>query len=182
MSCALNPVRQLEANESAWQQAHWYALYTASRHEKYVARQLDAGGLDNFLPLYRSTRRWSDRQKQLDLPLFPGYVFVHIAFQDRLQVQKLPGVLQFVSFNGKPAPLPEGEIELLRDGLARNAWLKPHPYLKTGRRVRVHSGVMAGFSGILIRRKEKLRVVLSIDLIKCSAAVEVDEADVEPMN
>jgi transcription antitermination factor NusG len=165
----------------AYQKPHWYAVHTVSRHEKVVARQMNGNGLDHFLPLYKSARRWKDRRKELELPLFPGYVFVRIAFQDRLQVQKLRGVLQIVSFNGKPALVPENEIEALRNGLARNAELEPHPYLKVGRRVRVRSGPMAGVDGILVRRKEKFRVVLSVDLIMQSVALEVDGADVDPV-
>jgi transcription antitermination factor NusG len=164
-----------------YQQAEWYAVYTVARHEKVVARQMSGTGLDHFLPLYKSVRRWKDRRKELELPLFPGYVFVRIAFQDRLRVQKLTGVLQIVSFSGKPAPLPENEIEALRSGLTRNAWLEPHPYLKVGRRVRVRSGPMAGVDGILVRKKDKFRLVLSVDLIQQSVALEVDGADVEPM-
>jgi transcription antitermination factor NusG len=98
----------------------------------------------------------------------------------RMQVLRLPGVVQIVSFNGKPAPLQENEIETLRAGLTRNVWVEPHPYLKVGRRVRVRSGPMAGLSGILVRRKDKFRVVLSVDLIRQAVALEVDMADVEP--
>jgi transcription antitermination factor NusG len=126
-------------------------------------------------------RRWKDRRKQIELPLFPGYIFVHIALMDRLQVLRLPGVGQFVAFGGKPAALPDAEIESLRDGLMRGLRAEPHPYLKVGRRVRVHAGPMSGLEGILIRRKEKFRVVLSIDLIQRSVAVEVDENEIEPI-
>ena len=136
--------------------------------------------IDCFLPLYKSIRRWKDRRKQLDLPLFPGYIFVHIALRDRLQVLQLPGVVQLVSFSGKPAALPDAEIEALRNGLARNLRAEPHPYLTVGRRVRVRSGSVAGLEGILVRRKQKFRVVLSIELIQRSVAIEVDEADIEP--
>ena len=136
--------------------------------------------IDCFLPLYKSIRRWKDRRKQLDLPLFPGYIFVHIALRDRLQVLQLPGVVQLVSFRGKPAALPDAEIEALRNGLARNLRAEPHPYLTVGRRVRVRSGSVAGLEGILVRRKQKFRVVLSIELIQRSVAIEVDEADIEP--
>lgn len=111
--------------------------------------------------------------------LFPGYVFLHMDLKDRLRVLQLPSVVRFVSFNGHPAPLPDGEIESLSRGLARGVRAEPHPYLKVGHRVRVRSGPMAGAQGVLIRRKDKFRVVLSIDLIMRSVAVEVDEADVE---
>jgi transcription antitermination factor NusG len=106
---------------------------------------------------------------------------VHIALRDRLQVLQLPGVVQLVSFGGKPAALPDAEIEALRNGLAGNLCAEPHPYLTVGRRVRVRAGSVAGLEGILLRRKQKFRVVLSIQLIQRSVAIEVDEADIEPV-
>lgn len=160
----------------------WYAAYTAPRHEKQVSRQMEGRQLQSFLPVYRSARRWKDRRKLVELPLFPGYVFVHIALEERLQVLQIPGVVQLVTFQGRPAALPTAEIEGLRQRLAGNARAEPHPYLRTGRRVRVHSGSVAGLEGILVRRKDKFRLVLSIDLIQRSIAVEVDEADVEPVH
>jgi transcription antitermination factor NusG len=162
-------------------ETRWYAAYTNARHEKTVARQAEERRIDCFLPLYKSVRRWKDRKKVIELPLFPGYVFLHIAFKDRLQVLQLAGVVQFVSFNGKPAVLPDNEIEGLRNGLARGAGAEPHPYLKIGRRVRVSGGPMTGAEGILVRRKDKFRVVLSIHLIQRSVAVEVDESEIEPV-
>ena len=161
---------------------HWYAVYTYSRHEKRVADFLHGSQVDCFLPVYKSVRRWKDRQKQLDLPLFPSYVFVHIPIQHRLRVLTAPGVVEIVSVNGKPVPLPEFEIDRLRSGGGSAKNFEPHPYLKTGRRVRVRYGAMAGMEGILVRRKEKLRLVLSVELIQRSVALEVDEADVEPVN
>jgi len=166
------------AAEYRW--PRWYAAYTAPRHEKYVTQQMDGRRIDCFLPLYRSVRRWKDRRMQVELPLFPGYVFVHMALRDRLQVLQLPGVVQLVSFSGKPAALPDAEIEALRNGLAGNFCAEPHPYLTVGRRVRVRTGSVAGLEGILLRRKQKFRVVLSIQLIQRSVAIEVDEADIEP--
>jgi transcription antitermination factor NusG len=165
------------AAEYLW--PRWYAAYTAARHEKYVSQQMEGRRIDSFLPLYRSMRRWKDRRIQLELPLFPGYVFVRMALRDRLQVLQLPGVVQLVSFGGKPAALPDVEIEALRNGLAGNLCAEPHPYLTVGRRVRIHTGSVAGLEGILLRRKQKFRVVLSIQLIQRSVAIEVDEADIE---
>jgi transcription antitermination factor NusG len=163
-------------------QPRWYAAYTNPRHEKRVGQQMEGNRIDCFVPLYKSVRRWKDRRKQLELPLFPGYVFVHLALKDRLQVLRLPGVVQLVSFNGKPAPLPNSEIDGLRDRLIQNVHAEPHPYLKVGRRVRVHSGPIAGLEGILVRRKDKFRVVISIHMIQRSIAVEVDESEIEPLN
>jgi len=166
--------------ESGTQSISWYALSTCSRHEKSVAAQIEHKSIPCFLPLYRSVRRWKDRRKELSLALFPGYVFVRIALKDKLQVLRLPGVVQLVSFNGQPAALQETEIEALRARLSSDIRVEPHPYLTTGRRVRVRSGVMQGWEGIVVRRKEHCRVVFSIDMIMRSMAVEVDEADLEP--
>ena len=161
-------------------QVRWYATHVCSRHEKQVVSQLQERNVDCFLPVYRSVRRWKDRRKELDLALFPGYVFVHMDLKDRLRVLQLPSVVRFVSFGGHPAPLPDSEIEALSNGLASGIKAEPHPYLKVGQRVRVRSGPMVGAQGILVRRKDRFRLVLSIDLIMRSVAVEVDEADVEP--
>ena len=162
------------------EESHWYAAYTNPRHEKYVAQQMSGHRIDCFLPMYKSVRRWKDRRKELELPLFPGYVFVRIGLKDRLRVLESPGVVQIVSFGGKPVPLPDSEIDVLRHGGITRGRLEPHPYLKIGRRVRVRSGPMAGIEGILTRRKDRFRLVISIDLIMRSVAVEVDEADIEP--
>jgi transcription antitermination factor NusG len=157
----------------------WYAVYTWVHHEKRVAQQLTERRMDCFLPLYRSVRRWKDRRKELELALFPGYVFVRMAWRDRLPVLQLPSVVHLVSSRGQPTPLPEKEIDALRHGLAHQIYGEPYPYLKVGRRVRIAHGPMAGTEGILVRKKDRLRVVLSIDLLMRSVAIEVDAADLE---
>jgi transcription antitermination factor NusG len=162
------------------QVASWYALYTCPRHEKRVAAQIEQRRISCFLPLYRSVRRWKDRRKELELALFPSYVFVQIVPQNRLEVLKVPGVVRLVTFNGQPSALPEAEIESLRRGLAGHVRMAPHPYLQAGRRVRVKSGPMAGLEGILRRRKDGVRLVVSIEMLARAVAVEVDEADVDP--
>ena len=168
------------ATLSTGAETRWYAVHTNSRHEKTVAQQMEGSQIPYFLPLYKSVRRWKDRKKHVEMPLFPGYVFVQIALRDKLQVLKVPGVVQLISFNGRPAALPDAEIEALRSGLARSVATEPHPYLVVGKKVRVHHGPFAGVEGILIRRKDKFRVVLSIHLIQRSVAVEVDETEIEP--
>jgi len=171
-------VQRVVAAEAA--PLRWYAVYTNVRHEKKVAQQLTDRSVDCFLALYKCVRRWKDRQKEIELPLFPGYVFVRTDLRDRLRILSVPGIVHIVGVLGRPAPLPEEEIQVLsrRPACAR---LEPHPFLSVGRRVRVRSGPMAGLEGILIRRKDRLRVVLSIDLIMRAVAVEVDEADIEPI-
>lgn len=157
----------------------WYVLYTCPRHEKQVATQIERRNFSSFLPLYRSVRRWKDRRKELMLALFPGYVFVRMPLENKLQVLGLPGVVRLVSFNGQPATLSASEIETLQNRLSGALNVAPHPYLSKGRRVRVRSGAMEGLEGIIVRRKDRCRVVFSIDLIERSVAVEVDEADLE---
>src|SRR5262249_31238528 len=158
----------------------WYAACTHPRHEKLVARQLQERRIECFLPLYRDVRRWKDRRKELDMVLFPGYVFTRLDLRDRLRVLQLQGVTRFVCFYGKPAPLPVEEIESLRRGLEKGVYARSHPYLKVGRRVRVVKGPLAGAQGILLRTKEKCRVVISMDAIQQSVALEVDATDVVP--
>jgi transcription antitermination factor NusG len=157
----------------------WYAAYTCANHEKRVAEQLGVREVEHFLPLYSSVRRWKDRRVMLDLPLFPGYVFVRMATRDRLQVQTVPGVARLVGFDGSPTALPDEEIEALRTSLGGAVRAEPHPYLVVGRRVRMRSGPLAGMEGVLLRRKGSFRLVISIELIQRSVAVDADEADVE---
>jgi transcription antitermination factor NusG len=138
--------------------------------------------IECFLPLYKSLRRWKDRRKELELPLFPGYLFVHIALRNRLQVLRIPGVSQLIGAHGKPSSLPEHEIEALRNGLAKGLYAEAHSWLQIGRRVRVTRGPLAGAQGILIRKKHNCRIVISVDVIMRSVALEIDELDVQPIS
>jgi transcription antitermination factor NusG len=159
--------------------ANWFAVYTSSRHEKKVAAYFAAREIQFFLPLYGARHRWANRcAMNIELPLFPGYVFVRIASQERVRVLEVPGVLSMVGFGRIPAPLPEFEIEALRSGLGLGK-IEPHPFLVIGERVRVKRGPMAGMEGILVRRKSSFRVVLALDVIMKCVAVEVDAEDVE---
>ncbi len=158
----------------------WYALYTCARHEKRVAQQLQERQIDSFLPLYQAVHRWKDRSVRVSLPLFPGYVFVHTDLKDRVNVLQLPSAVRFVGFGDRPTPIPESEMEVLRRGLVDGVVAEPHPYLKVGDQVRIKRGLFEGMQGVLIRKKDVLRVVLSIDVIMRSVAVEVDAADVAP--
>lgn len=159
---------------------HWYAAYTSANHEKRVADQLETREVEHFLPSYASVRRWKDRRVTLQLPLFPGYVFVRLALRNRLQVLQIPGVAKLVGFGTVPAPLPKDEIEALRTGLAKGLHAEPHPFLTVGQRVRVKQGPLAGLEGVLLRWKGNWRVVLSLELIQRSVAVDVDSSEIEP--
>jgi transcription antitermination factor NusG len=167
------------SSEQGKSEQQWFALYTCANHEKRVAAQLEARGVEYFLPLYRSVRKWTDRRVELELPLFPGYLFVHFDPGARVRVLEIPGAVRFIGFNGQPHPLAESEIETLRTGVRSWLRMEPHPYLKAGSRVRIVRGPLAGVEGFLLRKKNFYRVVLSLDLIARSAAVEVDAADVE---
>jgi len=144
-----------------------------------VAEQLAHRSVDHFLPLYDSVRRWKDRRMRLQLPLFPGYVFVRIPLEARLEVLEIRSVVRLVGFNGRPTALPDEEIEALRRGLAQQLRAEPHPYLRIGRRVRIRNGPLEGREGILVYRKGNSRVVLSVELIRRSIAVDVDIGDLE---
>lgn len=161
--------------------AEWYALYTRSRHEKQVATQLHQRNIEFLLPLYSSVRSWKDRRVNLQLPLFPGYIFVHTSMLRRIELLSVPGTVRFVAFSGRPAALLESDLLRLRAGLDQGLRAQPHPYLKVGRRVRVRSGPLAGTEGILLRKKNQFRLIVSIDLIMRSVAVEIAAADVEPL-
>jgi transcription antitermination factor NusG len=152
----------------------WFAAYTSANHEKRVTGQFVQRSIEHFLPLYESVRRWKDRRMTLQLPLFPGYVFVRLALRDRLQVLCVPGVARLVGFNGTPAALPDNDIAALRTSLAWGVRAEPHPFLTAGRPVRVRSGPLAGMHGILVRRKGKYRVVISINLIQRSIQVDLE--------
>jgi transcription antitermination factor NusG len=156
----------------------WYAACTCANHEKRVTAVLDARDVENFLPLYSSVRRWKDRRVSLELPLFPGYVFVRLALRDRLRVLQIAYVVRLVSFGGLPTALPDAEMEIMRSALSERLRAEPHPFSIVGRRVRITGGPFAGLEGVLKRKKGSLRVVVSLELIQRSVAVDVDAADV----
>lgn len=173
--------RRKEALPTDILRPNWYAASTRANHEKNAAEHLAARSVEHFLPLYESVRRWKDRRVRLQMPLFPGYVFVHISLRDRLQVLQIPSVASLVSFNGIPAALSETEIETLKAGLEHGVHALPHPYLKAGKRVRITTGPLEGLEGIVVREKNPLRFVISLDLIQRSVAVEIDLADLAPL-
>jgi transcription antitermination factor NusG len=159
----------------------WFAAYLQANHEKRVAEQLARRSVEHFLPLYQTVRRWKDRKVRLEVPLFPGYLFVRLGARDRLKVLQVSGVARLVGFDGAPMPLPEREIVALRNSLASGIRAEPHPYLTVGRRVRILSGPFQGQEGILSRKKNRVRVVISLDLILRSISVEIDPAILQPI-
>jgi DNA-binding response OmpR family regulator len=178
----LHRVIESESSATKSDDSAWWALYTSYRHEKAVARMLQTKGFDAFLPLYQSLRRWTDRHKMLSLPLFPGYVFVRGGLNRRLEVVTTPGVQMILFYGERVAIIREVEIQAIRKRLDGPYHAEPHPYLKCGERVRVKRGSLKGIEGILVRKKNLYRLVLSVDLLARSVAVEIDATDLEPMD
>ncbi len=170
-----------QAWDGAGEPAQWFAACTRSRHEKMVADQLRGKGVEFFLPLGHTVRRWQSRMAEVDLPLFPGYVFVRIPLQDRLQVLTVPGVAYLVASAGQPLPVPEEQVLTLRERLAAGVLAEPHPYLAVGSRVRVRRGPLADLEGVLLRKHGQSRLVVSVDIIQRSIALHVEACDVEPL-
>jgi transcription antitermination factor NusG len=158
----------------------WWALYTRHQHEKVVAQILATKGFEVFLPLYESVRRWKDRSKLLSLPLFPCYVFIRGGLSRRSLVVTTPGV-HMVLYNGERiAVIANEEIEGIRRAVEGPFRVEPHPFLRCGERVRVTRGSLEGVEGVLVRKKSLYRLILSVDMLAQSVAVEIDAADVEP--
>ena len=164
----------------AYTASSWYAAYTSANHEKRVAEQLTHRSVEHILALYAVSRRWKDRWVHLQQPLFPGYVFVRLALRDRLLVSSIPGVACLVGTGRMPTAIADEDIAALRRVVGEGLSVQPHPYLTVGRRVRITAGALAGYEGVLIRRRGKQRVVLSIELIRQSMVVDADEFSIEP--
>lgn len=170
------PIAPIDSDE-----IRWYAVHCRSRHEKYVQEHLACKSLEVFLPLFESVHRWKDRRRVVALPIFPGYLFVRAVVCDRMKIATTPGVVQIVSAQGQPVPVPDHEIQALQDCYATHLRMAPHPYLAVGRRVLVKKGPFAAIEGILIRRRGEYRVVISINLIARSVALEVNAEDIVPV-
>lgn len=158
---------------------NWYALLTRHQHEKTVAAALSNKNHVVYLPLYRSVRRWQDRAKQILLPLFPCYVFVREGMDRQLEILKTPGIIHIVSWGGRPAIVPQTQLVAVRQILESCLHVESHPYLQCGDRVRVKTGPLMGLEGILVRKKGLARLVISMEMLGRSAAVEIDVLNVE---
>lgn len=165
-------------NKSADSDANlaWYALQVRSRKENYVASHILGQGFECLLPTYKSFRQWSDRKKELEQPLFPGYLFSRFDFQNRRPLVTTPGVLQILGNGRVGIPVSDDEISALRLAVSSGMPKQPWPYLEVGQRVRVNYGTLTGLEGILVNVKGNHRVVLSVTLLQRSVAMEVDTA------
>ena len=162
---------------------NWYAVQTRARHEKRVAERFREQGLPIFLPLVSEVRRWSDRKKLVELPLFGCYVFVKVAAgrEERLRVCCVDGVLRIVGGKGEGAPIPDEQIEAVRAITSQQLAWSEHPFLKIGQRVRIKSGALNGVEGILVARDGDRTLVVSVDAIQRSLSVRIEGYDVEPV-
>jgi len=158
----------------------WYAVYTRSHQERMVKSQLDGRGVENFLPTYERISQWKDRKKLIKVPLFPGYLFVKIAPVNRLEVLKAYGAVQIVGNSTGPLSIPEEQVASVRKFVDVGLKCDPHPYLKVGKKAKIKEGPLAGFAGILVRKKSKSLFVLSVDLIQRSVSVELGSWLIEP--
>jgi len=154
----------------------WFALQVRTRHESGVSNYLLGQGYESFLPLYKCRKRWSDRVKEVETPLFPGYLFCRFDPQDRLPIMKTPGVMQIVGVNRVPVPVDEVEINAIQTLVASGVPNQPWPFLQVGEKVRIESGSLRGLEGILMDFKGTQRLVLSITLLQRSVSVEIDSA------
>jgi transcription antitermination factor NusG len=181
----MSTVGQSEASmraEGTGDVVSWFALQVRSRYEKNVANFLDGKGYEWFLPTYKSHRRWSDRIKELELPLFPGYLFCRFNPQDRLPILKTPGMISIVGTAKVPTAVDETEIVALRTLVNSGVSRQPWPFLQIGQRVRIEHGSLAGLEGILIQQKRADRLVLSVSLLQRSVAAEIDSSWVVPIH
>lgn len=159
---------------------HWFAIFTMPRHEKVVTRHFEQREVEYFLPLHQKVSSWKNRQRvKIALPLFPRYVFARIDREKRIPVLQTPGVLQIVGAGAEPTPLPDSEIEFLRTEVGRGR-VEPYTALAVGERVRISTGPMAGIEGVLVRKQNGARFVLTLALIHQSVSIEVEAEDVEP--
>jgi len=170
---------QLGDRKEVYEDQPWYAIYTRHQHEKAVAQCLTGKGFQVFLPLYADLRRRKDRTKLLALPLFPCYVFVNGGLDRRGDIVITPGIHALVSNSGQPAAIPNGEIDALRRAMDSGAQVEPHPLMKCGDRVRVKCGFLRELEGILVRKRNIYRLVLSVEMLGKAVAVEVDAVTVE---
>ena len=163
--------------------ASWYAVLTRSRQEKVSASMLESFGIENFLPLTIERRQWSDRKQVVNVPLFPGYLFVRIPLlrDSQLRVLKVPGVVRFIGNHTGPQPIPAAEIESIQIVLSHRIECTPYPMPRIGDRVRIFRGVLTGIKGTLVRCGSDSKLVISVETVQQSIAIRVDRSDIEPV-
>ncbi len=183
METAIRDVHSLlqTEEEKKWKTSRWFALYARSRHEKFVDQELKKKGIETFLPLRSISRRWSDRTKIIEEPLFKGYLFVRTALADRWSILNTKGVVCFVGAHRNPFEVPEKELWAVRRFIEEKIQVDPFPYLKEGERVYIRTGPFKGAEGFIVRKNKHCRLVISLDMLMQSVSIEIDQSNVEPM-
>lgn len=179
----MSPAIASPAMDAATATMKWYAVQTRSRHEKLAARQLESQGFATFLPITTELRQWSDRRKLVEMPLFPGYAFLRMAYepQQRIRVLNTDGIVSFVGIQGQGTPIPDRQIEDIQALLAAKVPFESHPFLKVGQRVRILSGSLNGTEGILVGQESDRMLVISVELIQRSVSIRLQGYEVEPI-
>ncbi|MCH8020752.1 UpxY family transcription antiterminator [candidate division KSB1 bacterium] len=154
----------------------WYAIYTRSRYEKKVSMELEERGLEHFLPLVPQLRYWKDRKKIVNMPIFPGYVFVNIKLSEKIRVLRANGVVRFIEFNGSPSPIPDAQIEDVRQLLKYPDRVETASYFNCGDPVEITAGPFSGIRGKIIHSRGKQRLLVGIEIIHQAISVEIDSA------
>jgi transcription antitermination factor NusG len=152
----------------------WYAVRVRSRFEQVVSTALREKGYEEFVPLVRSRRRWSDRVKELRLPLFPGYVFCRFEAHRKTPILACPAVFDILAFANRPAAIPNEEIQAVRAMVESRLAVEPYPFLNLGQRIRIERGPLAGIEGLIVEIKNHYRLVASVTLLQRSVCVEID--------
>ena len=165
------------------EELRWYALRTRSRHERVVIQQLSSAGFETFLPTVTEVHRWSDRKKQVDVPLFSGYTFVRFLYtpSERVRVLQTHGAVGLVGVKGTGIPIPDSQIEDIRKLLTNKVPLRKHGFLRVGQRVRIRGGALDGVEGILVSEDGDRSLVISVDPIQRSLSIRVEGYEVEPV-
>lgn len=167
------------SHENKWNLSRWFALYTRSRHEKFVDQELRKKGIVTFLPLRKITRSWSDRRKMIEEPLFKGYLFVHTPLTARWDILNTKGAVRFVGPSADPVEVREQELAMVRKFIQEEIPIDPFPYLKEGERVYIRSGPFKGVEGFIIRKDKHCRLVISLHVLMQSISIVMDQACVE---
>jgi len=162
--------------------SRWFALRVKPHFEKTVAAIARNKGYEEFLPIHRCRRRWSDRFRSVELPLFPGYIFCQLNPEFRLPLLTIPGALHFIGIGKVPAPIDDEEIAALQAAMQSGLWAEPWPFLDVGQRVRLEEGPLAGLEGLLIEVRKKQRLIVSVTLLRRSMAVEIERDWVRPLD
>jgi transcription antitermination factor NusG len=159
----------------------WYAVHVRYQNEQRTAKMLREKGYDEFLPVYKTRRQWSDRVREVECPLFPGYVFCRFDVQNWMPIRTTPGVVSIVGIGNEPSPIEECEIAAIQAVMKGGVAAEPWPFLREGQRVRVTAGAMRGHEGLLLALKSQHRLVLSVSLLQRSVSIEIERDCVEPV-